>query len=244
MDYKKWYRLFNDYAKQYDLREKWIMYKFHHTYRVVEYAKEIAISLNLSKENMDIVVLSSLLHDIARFKQYTIYKTFTDKISFDHGDEGVEILKENDFIREFIENEEDINIILKAVKNHNKFKVEEMSDRALLITNILRDADKLDIMIDLANSIDDDVYKLDDNIVEAIINGTLPRRTAEENSITRMLTYISFTYDLNFKHSFEILKDKKVLENKFNVLEIYIDDNRIEYMKQAIDKYVKERLTC
>lgn len=244
MDYKKWYRLFNDYAKQYDLREKWIMYKFHHTYRVVEYAKEIAISLNLSKENMDIVVLSSLLHDIARFKQYTIYKTFTDKISFDHGDEGVEILKENDFIREFIENEEDINIILKAVKNHNKFKVEEMSDRALLITNILRDADKLDIMIDLANSIDDDVYKLDDNIVEAIINGTLPRRTVEENSITRMLTYISFTYDLNFKHSFEILKDKKVLENKFNVLEIYIDDNRIEYMKQAIDKYVKERLTC
>lgn len=244
MEYKDWYKIFNNYAKTYDLKEKWIMYKFHHTYRVVEYAKQIALSLSLTKEDVDIVVLASLLHDIARFKQYSEFKTFTDKLSFDHGDEAVKILKKDNFINKFITNEEDIDIVFKAIKNHNKFKVEEMNERALLITNIIRDADKLDIMIELANSIDDDKLELDDNLVDAVMTGNLSIRPIEETSVTEILLYISFVYDINFKYSINLLKDKKIIENKFNLLEIYFDDKRIDKMKQAVNNYVKERLEC
>lgn len=244
MEYKEWYKIFNDYVKTYDLKEKWIMYKFHHTYRVIEYAKNLALSLSLTKQDTDIVVLAGLLHDIARFKQYSEFKTFTDKISFDHGDEAVEILKENNFINKFITNESDIDILFKAIKNHNKFKVEEMDERALLITNIIRDADKLDIMIELANSLDDDKLQLDDNLVEAVMTGNLSIRPIKETSTTEILLYISFIYDLNFKYSIKFLKDKKIIENKFNLLKIYFDDKRIDEMKQAVDNYVKERLEC
>lgn len=244
MEYKNWYKIFNDYVKTYDLKEKWIMYKFHHTYRVVEYAKQIALSLSLTKEDIDLVVLSGLLHDIARFKQYSEFKTFTDKISFDHGDSGVEILKKDNFIKKFITNQKDIDIVFKAIKNHNKFKVEEMDERALLITNIIRDADKLDIMIELANSIDDDKLQLDDGLVEAIVTGNLSIRPIEETSTTEILLYISFVYDMNFKYSIKLLKDKKIIENKFNLLEIYFDDKRIQQMKQAVNNYIKERLEC
>lgn len=244
MEYKSWYKLFNDYAKKYDLKEKWIMYKFHHTYRVLEYAKEIALSLSLKKEDMDLVILASLLHDIARFKQYTEYKTFSDKQSFDHGDEGVRVLKENDFIKKFTNNEEDIRIVLSAIKNHNKFKVEKLDERTLLITNIVRDADKLDIIIDLANTIDDEHYELDDELVEAIIERREANRPNEFTCVKEILFYISFIYDLNFKYSIELIKNKKTIENKFNLLEIYIDDKRIEEMRKKINNYMKERLEC
>ena len=66
-----------------------------------------------------------LLHDIARFEQYTRFQTFSDLKSIDHGDYGVEILKQNNYIRKFIDTDEYDNIIFKAIKNHNIFKIED-----------------------------------------------------------------------------------------------------------------------
>ena len=45
-------KLFNDYAKTFDLKSKNIMYKYHHSYRVMEYATEIAKSLKLNEEEL------------------------------------------------------------------------------------------------------------------------------------------------------------------------------------------------
>ena len=47
------------------------------------------------------IILIGLLHDIARFEQYTKYKTFRDSISIDHGDLGVEILFEEKEIEKY-----------------------------------------------------------------------------------------------------------------------------------------------
>lgn len=245
MEYKNWYKIFNDYSKKYDLKEKWIMYKFHHTYRVVEYAKEIGKSLSLNDKQIDIVVLSALLHDVARYEQYTLYKSFADSKIYDHGDRGCEILRENDFIKEFISDDKDIDIVLKAIKNHNKFKVEELNDEELLITNIVRDADKIDILVELATTINDNKLELDKELVNDIVNCRLPKRPKEPSDISNLLFYVAFIYDMNYKHSFEILEEKKAIKNKLDLLETYLPDNKeVNIMKETINRYIKEKLEC
>ena len=119
MDHYK--EIFDKYYSQFDNSEYWIKYKYDHTMRVVEYAKQIAISLNLSDEDVELAKLCGLFHDVSRFKQWAEYKTYVDLNSFDHGDMGYEILKELG-----IDNE----IILISTKVHNKYEVpEELDDR-------------------------------------------------------------------------------------------------------------------
>ena len=155
MDYR---RIFEDYYRNFDNEEYWINYKYNHTMRVVEYANIIAKSLNLSDEDLKLVDACALFHDISRFKQYALYHTFEDAITFDHGDEGYNVLKEIG-----INNE----TILQCTKNHNKFKVDEsLDDKTKLITSIIRDADKIDIMLVIHNEIEDDkLLSIPDEIV-------------------------------------------------------------------------------
>ena len=47
---------------------------------------------------------------------------------------------------------------------------------------------------------------------------------------------------LNFKYSFEYLKNKKIIEKKFNLLEMYGETKEISELKQFIMKEIGEKL--
>lgn len=135
---------FIKYTEKYDLKNENIERKQLHSLRVMEISRQIAEGLELSQEEIELATLIGLLHDIARFEQYTKYNTFRDLESIDHGDLGAEILKNE--IRKYIENKEFDKIIIKAVKNHNKFKIEDgLTTKEELFSKIIRDADKIDI---------------------------------------------------------------------------------------------------
>lgn len=154
--YENAIKKFNNYTKQFDMTNEMILRKYHHTFRVADYAKELAKSENLNEHDTFIAYLCGLLHDIARFKQATEYKTFNDFKSFDHGNMGYNILIENDYISNYIKDEESKQIILKAVKNHNKYEIEENStDKQLFFAKLVRDADKIDILDNLKITIND-----------------------------------------------------------------------------------------
>jgi len=168
---KKEMKLFNEYVKQFDLTNKKIRYKFHHSYRVMEIAKEIAVSLKLNEEDTYIATLAALLHDIGRFNQIKKYDTYRDQISVDHGDEGEEVLKENDFIKKFTIDEKIIDIILKSTKYHNKYEIDSnLDEKTTLICKIVRDADKLDIIREFANEINDEEIIIKEEILNSIKN--------------------------------------------------------------------------
>ena len=95
---------FLKFTENYDLRNKDILRKQKHSLRVMEISKQISNELKLNEEEIQISALIGLLHDIARFEQWKIYKVYSDQFSFDHGDKGAEILEENNFIRNFIHN--------------------------------------------------------------------------------------------------------------------------------------------
>ena len=121
--------------------------KIDHTLRVVELCEEIAKSLNLSSEEVEVAKMIGLLHDIGRFEQWKRYETFVDSKSIDHADLGVEILTTNNYIRKYYSDNEYDEIVLNAITFHNKYKLpDDLNEKEELFSKIIRDADKIDIL--------------------------------------------------------------------------------------------------
>lgn len=111
---QKYRNLFNQYVKTFNMKDKMILLKFHHTYRVVEYAHQIAESVGVDTFKAE---LCALFHDIARFTQWDKYHTFHDSQSIDHGDLGCTLIKEHFSEIPYLE------LVLFTTRNHNKFRI-------------------------------------------------------------------------------------------------------------------------
>ena len=230
-------KIFNNYFKQFDNSLFGVNLKFKHTMRVVDYAEQIAKSIDLSDEDIDLAKVCALYHDISRFKQWTEYQTFEDDVSFDHGDEGYNILKELGI------NDE---IVLNSTKYHNKYKVDDnLDDRTKLFCNITRDADKIDIVIEQANDCNDDELNISDEIMECFRNHRLIENGMNrwDSSLYHMLRCLAFTFDINFKESFKIIKEKEIVNKKCDNILSKFNDERIEEIRNICNKYIDERIS-
>ena len=235
-------KIFNHYAKNFNLKDKNIMNKYHHSFRVMEFCKDIAMSLNLNNYDINIAGLCGLLHDIARFEQWTKYQTYVDLKSFDHGDYGYEILNNNEWIRQFTGDDEIVSIVLDSVRYHNKLSVPPLSERHLLFVNIVRDADKLDIITEQGNEINDESIVLKKCLIHDIYNKTICKNENVQTDTDGILRMLSWVFDFNFEYSYQYLIDKKIIEKKFNLLEMYGKTEEINQLKQFIYERIGEKL--
>ena len=244
---------FDNYAKKYDMEDETINRKYYHTYRVMEISGEIAKSLNLSEEEVELAKVIGLLHDIARFEQYTKYQTFSDLKSIDHGDFGVEILKQNNFIRKFIETDEYDNIIFNAIKNHNKFKIEDgLTEKELLYSKIVRDADKLDIYFErltMFYQTPEDLEAVENGIItdehmKQILKNEDIERKINHNKMDSFLLLLCFVFNYNFKYSFEIMYKEDYINRLLNRFDFKNQDTKekIKIIKEELNNYIKLHL--
>jgi len=222
---------FKKYVEKYDSSNVKIELKIEHTYRTEKVAEKIAKSLNLSEEEILLAGLIGLLHDIGRFEQLKLYDTYSDIDTIDHADLGVEILFSNNFIKNFIEDRKYDNVIYKAVKNHNKLKIEDgLSEKELLHTKIIRDADKTDIYEVVTRDIVDQKKKLynfneaaSQTISEEVLKDFLQHNSIDrrkvKNEIDNVILLISFIYDYNFNEGLNIIKQNKYMERIIYELE-------------------------
>ena len=240
IDLEKAKNEFINYTNNYDSTNVHIARKIGHTFRVMEWSKKIAESLNLSKEDIDLATLIGLLHDLARFEQRRLYDTFSDSKSVDHGDLAVTILEENEYIRKYIEDNQYDDIIKTAVKNHNKFKIEDgLDERTLLHSRIVRDADKLDIMYEGVHMFykePDEIEQIENlPIAEEYYNQFINRkqifRKKEPTVLDGMICLFSFIFDLNFEFS-----KKSIVEGN------YINDilNRFNFKNEQTKMQIEE----
>ena len=228
--------IFNKYAKQFDMNTKEIIFKYHHSFRVSDIARNIAISLNLSDEDIKLAKNCGLLHDIARFKQFTEYKTYIDANSFDHGDVGYEILKE------LLEDSNDKDIILMATKYHNKYELGNVDDRTKLFCNIVRDADKLDIIKEQGNFMNDEEIIIKKELIDAIYNDKICHNKDVKTNTDVILRMLSWVNDFNFDYSYQFLIDNNIIENKFNLLNLYGQREDMEKLKDFIYNKINNKL--
>lgn len=246
---------FSEYVKPYDITNGKIELKIKHTFRTVEVAKKIAEDLNLNEEQKLLAELISLLHDIGRFEQLRIYDTFKDKDSIDHANLGVKILFEDGLIRNFIENTKYDDIIYKAIRNHNKFKIEDgLNNEELLQARIVRDADKTDIFRVFVEDIEKNnnvLYNYKEIAKETISPKVMENfekyeqadRNKFDRNIDSYINIISFIFDYNYITGLKIIKEKNYIERIMQPICIYKETK--EQMKKVIkiaDTYINERI--
>ena len=250
MDLEKAKEEFLKYTENYDLNDFHIMGKQKHSIRVMELSKKIVEGLKLSKEQIELATLIGLLHDIARFEQYKQYQTFKDSQSFDHGDYALIILEKD--IRKYIEIDKYDEIIKKAIRNHNKYKIEEgLNEKELLFAKIIRDADKLDILYESAKIFwMGEEYKVEEskiskNILEQFYKKEQVKKNTEVKlePIEDIVFIIALIFDINFKTSFEILRREdyiNIILNRYNVKDEF-SQNALKEVRKIANKYIIEK---
>ena len=250
IDINKSIEEFKKYSNKYDMNNKNIERKYYHSFRVMHESKYIAENLKLSQEQIDLATLIGLLHDIARFEQMKKYGTFRDVLSIDHGNLGAIILVENNLIRKFVKDNKYDDIIITAIRNHNKHDIEEgLNEEKLLQAKIIRDADKLDIFYESTEFFCNDPEKIDEiynlkiryEYFKKIIQKKSIKRQKDQNSLEDLLVFIAFIFNINYNISLKKIAEKDYINkilNKFSLKE----EDTIEKMKQVkkiVNEYVQ-----
>ncbi|MBQ9478096.1 MAG: HD domain-containing protein [Selenomonadaceae bacterium] len=142
------HRWMNDYIKSFYSDDpevqQGIEIKETHTGYVTANCIELAHYLKFDEHDTNLAEIIGLFHDVGRFRQYSLYKTFNDAQSEDHADLGLKVIDELDFFDQLPA--DDLKIIRFAIGQHNKKDIAPVDDqRQLLFAKLIRDADKLDI---------------------------------------------------------------------------------------------------
>lgn len=232
---------FKKYVDKFDFTDTNIERKYYHSLRVMELCEKIAKDMKLSAENIELAKVIGLLHDYGRFMQVNKYHTFSDMSSIDHGDYGVRMLFDNNEISSYWGDKNDYDIIYDAIKYHNKLEIPKgLDNRNNMFCQIVRDADKLDILYIFASKIfilpeDDDISL---KVKETFEDEKQINRKDEISGADRVITTLALIYDLNYKYSFRYLKKTKLVEQIYDNIN---DKGKFKYYFDKVIKYVNDR---
>lgn len=227
---------FKKYVSNFNFDDEKISLKYYHTLEVANICYEVAEALGLGEEDKDLAKLIGYLHDIGRFEQVATTNSFKDKV-VDHADNGVRLLFEEGLIRRFIQEDKYDEIIKKAVRNHNKYKIlDSVNDREKLFANIIRDSDKIDIFRVRTKYYHNEMKLIPSiKVVEELKREHSILLNDIKNKSDSLLCVMAFIFDFNYKESIQILKKKGYYSNFLNSIEVSKDN-------EAIFKEIKEKL--
>lgn len=251
IDLEKAKQEFIEYTSKYDIKNEHISRKIGHSIRVMNISKRIATGIGLSQEEIEIAGLIGLLHDIARFEQFTQFETFNDLNSFDHGNYALEILDKD--IRKYIQNDKYDEIIKIAIKNHNKFEIEEgIKEKELVFAKLIRDADKIDIIHEavemfwkgIENQINN--TKISERVEKQFKSYKQIKRGKDDEkipNIDEVIGVIAFIFDVNYRESFEIIKKEDYINKILSRFDLKDQKSKekIEEVRNIANIYINEK---
>ena len=204
--------------------------KREHSLRVSELCNQIAQSQQLEKNDCKLAELIGLVHDMGRFPQYVKFQNFDDFKTEDHALLGVKLLDDADFFKEL--SDDDQQIVRQSVEAHNKSTITSKDKRIILFSQILRDANKLDIWDMAVSFLRKDgtfanptfCYNLpmlsvvSDVVIRLLPGGKIIQKKDLQSVNDYKLFLMSQIYDLNFKYSFEVLNKKQLIKKIYDTL--------------------------
>jgi HD-GYP domain-containing protein (c-di-GMP phosphodiesterase class II) len=205
--------------------------KKEHTLRVADNVKQLSSTLNLTSEEEQAGMLAAIFHDIGRFRQIVEFNTLNDLASMDHAELAIEIMKEKQFLS-FL-NDEMKDLIMNTIRFHNKYELpRSLNTKELFQAQLLRDADKLDILKVLA-----EYYSSKNQNANHMLTWELPKSSVVSQGVAReilagkqvskkevknetdvKIMQLSWIYDINFKPTIELILRRRFLENIYNSL--------------------------
>lgn len=227
--------------------------KREHSLYVLDNARNILQKLDVSPELQRLGLLAALFHDVGRFPQYQQYKTFHDPSSLNHGllgcrtlapaPRGLGLLDALPFAER--------SLVRGAVAMHNRNTLPRgISPRLRFITQVVRDADKLDIMRVMiehfSNNGQDPVITLhvtshpqhySQTIYDDVIHGNRGDYRKMRWSNDFKLLLVGWANDLNFSSSRNLLQKRQLLPKLFRLLP---DTEAMHTLRQRIFEMLEE----
>jgi hypothetical protein len=226
--------------------------KKEHTFRVCAAMELIASGLGLSENDLRIASATALFHDLGRFPQYQKYRTFRDLDSDNHAKLSIWELNRHRVLHTL--NFAERQIISRAILFHNRLRIPENLDpKTLLHCQLIRDADKVDILrvmsehFQMAESLRNPVITLGlgsdtlvrEEVYRMLLDGQIMNfaklKTINEFKVLQM----SWIFDINFRPTFEILRER----NNIGELAATLPDTPL--LHEALDfvnSYIEKRL--
>lgn len=269
---------FDSYVAAYDATNPRIALKVEHTLRVAELCERIAREAGFTPAGVDLAWLCGLLHDIGRFEQLRRWDTFSDAASTSHAALGVEVLFGNEgdtgvadddgsttdapgIIHRFIDpNDELEEVIRAAVGFHSDYRLpEDLNVRIHAICDVVRDADKLDILRVASTDTVETVLNANEDellasaVSPAIEDAFFEHRTAHYSERITPVDYLvnlaCFAFELVYPASLEIADEQeyiyRALERPFGITRPFENKATAQLMNRMdghLRAWIDERL--
>ena len=230
--------------------QRGILVKENHTGYVTSNCVELAKDLNFSKHDSELAEIIGLFHDVGRFRQYSIYKTFNDADSEDHADLAIKVIEELDFFKKIPA--VDYEIVKFAIQQHNKKNIAPCTDeRKNLFAKVIRDADKLDIyrvlepflaqenvdkMPNFIKNKGNLIADVSPDFVENFVTGKQADYRKIRTNGDRKIVRLMWIYDINFSWTM-----KKILERGYieKIVQNLPQDKKIAEGVRRLRDYVE-----
>lgn len=216
-----------------------MLVKEAHTARVQKIARELAIHLGLSEEDVALAEMIGLLHDVGRFRQFTVYRTFKDHLSEDHAAAGLKLMEDKRLLDGLLPWEQ--SLVRFAVLRHNKKAIGSAPDACHLgYAKLIRDADKLDIYHVLEPFLpSEDGSGVSLNFIEKFVEGVQCDYTMVGTEDDKKLVRLMWAYDIYFAWTLQRLQERGYLEKLIRCLP---KGEKVERGVARLRGYVQDKL--
>lgn len=246
---------FEDYVNGFHSSEREmqesIELKIGHTSRVCSNIIKIARSLDLCFEDLSLAEVIALFHDVGRFEQLRMHRTFSDANSVDHAALGLKLLENSAILQRLTKREK--HIIIKAIGYHNKYRVaKDEGQEVLLFSRLIRDADKMDILgivtdyfdrreMQPNSAMDFGLYEspgFSKKAIDDILSCRMVGIGSLKNLNDMRLMYLSWVFDLNFPLTISCMVEGRYLEKLMDALP---QDSDVQSVRDHINGYLQNR---
>jgi HD superfamily phosphodiesterase len=253
LDREKALKAFDTYVNNYDVKSEKIRLKIEHTYRVCGLCQQIAVSSGFGKNDVNIAWLTGLLHDMGRFEQLKRYGTFIDADSIDHAEFGADLLFKERLIRNFIDDDSMDGLLEKAVRYHSAYRLpEDLTDYERKFANLLRDADKIDILKVNVEFPLEEIYNVTSKelrncmvtqeVMDAFYAEHAVLRSLKKTPVDNVVGHISLVYELTYPVSYKLVKEQGFLNTLMNFHSDMPETNRqFESIREKMTSYIEQK---
>ena len=253
-------KAFLDYVQGYDGENNYIKLKIAHTFRVAEIIDLITNQMAISSDEKDLAWLIGMLHDVGRFEQIREYNTLSDIDSYSHAHKSIEILFDRKKLKEFVtsefdEDDADIKCIYYSIYHHSDYELpNEIEGAVRIFCDILRDADKIDILrINVTDSLlelyGENIENLESMLIskevyESILSGCVVPRNIMKTTFDRLIGHISMIYGIINLESIKLISQLNYVNDILKRIIFYNPENQqaVDDISEKIEDYIKDRV--
>lgn len=245
-------RAFAAYVRPYNAADPKVRLKIEHTERVAALCERIARSEGWCAPEIDLGWLCGLLHDVGRFEQLRRFGTFDDSKSIDHAAASAAVLFDEGEIRAYIDDDSEDALLRTAVATHSLYRLPAGLDpRTRAFCNLVRDADKIDILRVNVETPMEDIYNVSraalrqspvtPAVVEAFYAHHAVLRSLKQHPADHAVGHASLVFELVYPESLRLVREQGYI---FRLLDFATNNPETARTFAALREHMHGYLAC